>query len=227
MKSTMVRRLLTAGTALIVVAGASAAAHATVLDPVAQRQGSLVSFGPLMDNGFPTSYKDSHAVRLEACVTADDPLCAAAASAHFDPNLPLSFPTNFPDEFFYQLASAVVPVNPANAAEKLLVETNLEGAFATGPPVPGDQMVFARVRIKDINVPDGTTWRITHPYGVDEFVAGANGKAGINVTTDVGAIPGNFSAALAGRVGPFLTWDPADRRPLQRATSVTRVCCTP
>ena len=206
MKMTLARRLGAVGAALALAATAAVAANATVLDPVAQRQGSLVSFGPLMDNGFPTSYKDSHAVRLEACVTGDDPLCAAAASAHYNPDLPLAFPTNFPDEFFYQLASAKIPI----AAGNLLVETNLEGAFATGPPIPGDQMVFARVRIKDVDVPNGTTWRITHPYGVDEITAGANGKNGIVETADVGLVPGNFSGALAGRVGPFLKWDPAD-----------------
>jgi hypothetical protein len=208
MKSKMVRRIATVGAVLAMTATAAATANAVVLDPPG-RQGSLVSFGPLMDNGFPTSYKDSHAVRLEACITADDPLCAAAAGPTYNPDLPLSFPTNFPDEFFYQLASAVVSPNQANPTEKLLVETNLEGAFLNGNPAPGDQMVFARVRIKDVDVPNGTVWRITHPYGVDEITAGENGKAGINVTADVGAVAGNFSAALAGRVGPFLKWDPA------------------
>jgi hypothetical protein len=209
MKSTMVRRALAVGAALVLAATAAAAANAVVQDPPG-RAGSLVSFGPLMDNGFPTTYEDSNGVRLEACITAADPLCPAAASPHYNPDLPLSFPTNFPDEFFYQLDQAVVPANPANPAEKLLVETNLEGAFATpNGPIPGDQVVFARVRFKDVNVPDGTTWRITHPYGVDVVTAGANGKAGIVETTDVAAIPGNFSAALGGRVGPFLTWDPA------------------
>ena len=206
MTSTLARRIVTVGTALIVTTAVAVAAYATVQDPVGQRQGSLVSFGPLMDNGFPTSYKDSHAVRLEACITADDPLCAAAASAHYNPDLPVSFPTNFPDEFFYQLASTKVPVSGAGT---LLVETNLEGAFATGPPVAGDQMVFARVRIRDKDVPLGTTWRITHPYGVDVITADDPKKPGINVTVDVGLTPGDFSGALAGRVGPFLRWDPS------------------
>ena len=205
MKSTMVRRALTVGAALALAATAAATANAVVLDDVANRQGSLVSFGPLMDNGFPTSYKDSHAVRLEACIDASDPLCAAAAGPTYNPDLPLNFPSNFPDEFFYQLASTVVSPNPANASEKLLVETNLEGAFAVGDPAPGDQMVFARVRIKDVDVPAGTTWRITHPYGVDELTADARG---IVSTQDVGLVPGDFSGALAGRVGPFLKWDP-------------------
>ena len=78
MKTNSVRRALTVGAALIVVASAAVAANAVVQDPP-NRQGSLASFGPLMDNGFPTSYKDTHGVRLEACITADDPLCAAAA----------------------------------------------------------------------------------------------------------------------------------------------------
>ena len=206
MKSKHIRRVLTVGAALALTATVAAAANATVLDPVGQRQGSLASFGPLMDNGFPTSYKDTHAVRLEACITGDDPLCAAAAGDTYDPAQPLSFPDNFPDEFFYQLASAVIPVNPANAAEKLLVESNIEGAFAAGAPAAGDQMVFARVRIRDKDVPNGTTWRITHPYGVDVLTAG---DKGINSTVDVGVAPGKFSGALAGRVGPFLKWDPS------------------
>ena len=208
MKPTM-RRAITAGTVLVLAGTAAVGAFATVITPTTPRNGSLVSFGPLMDNGFPTSYKDSKAVRLEACFTADDPFCPAPPGS-FDPTQPVSFPTNFPDEFFYQLASAVVPANPADATEKLLVETDLEGAFATGPPIPGDQMVFARIRIKDVDVPAGVTWRITHPYGIDEFTAGANGKPGINVTQDVGTVPGVFSGALASRVGPFLAWDPAD-----------------
>jgi hypothetical protein len=202
MKTTLARRLVTAGAVLVLAATAAVGANATVLDPVASRVGNLVSFGPLMDNGFPTSYKDSNAVRLEACITAADPLCAAATGPTYDPALPLAFPTNFPDEFFYQLAS--VTLNPLG--NKLLVETNLEGAFATGPPIAGDQMVFARIRIKDVNAPVGATWRITHPYGVDVFTVGAGG---IFSTADVGTIPGVFSGALNSRLGPFLKWDPA------------------
>src|SRR4051794_36077093 len=115
MKSTMVRRVLTVGAALMLAATAAATANAVVHDPRAGA-GSLFSSGPLMDNGFPTPYKDSNGGRLEACISAADPLCPAAASAHYNPTLPVSFPTNFPDEFFYQLDQAILPVNPANAA---------------------------------------------------------------------------------------------------------------
>jgi hypothetical protein len=202
MKAEFVRRAVTVGAVLVMGATAAVGAYATVLDPVATRQGSLTSFGPLMGNGFPTSYKDSKAVRLEACYTATDPLCPAAGIP--DPAAPVVFPTNFPDEFFYQLASATL--NPQG--NKLLVETNLEASFANGAVVAGDQITFARIRIKDVDVPTGVTWRITHPYGVDEFTAGANGKPGINVTQDVGVSPGSFGGALNSRLGPFLKWDP-------------------
>ncbi len=96
MKTTMVRRAVTVGAALVLAGTAAAVAYATVQDPVGQRQGSLASFGPLMDNGFPTSYKDTHGVRLEACITADDPLCAAAAGPTYNPDLPLSLPDELP-----------------------------------------------------------------------------------------------------------------------------------
>ena len=81
MKPTL-RRAITAGTVLVLAGTAAAGAFATVITPTTPRNGSLVSFGPLMDNGFPTSYKDSKAVRLEACFTADDPLCPAPPGSY-------------------------------------------------------------------------------------------------------------------------------------------------
>ena len=204
MKSNMARRALTVAAALALAATAAAAANAIAVDPGEQRQGSLASFGPLMDNGFPTSYKDSHALRLEACITAADPLCASAAGDTYDPDQPLSFPNNFPDEFFYQLASAKVPV-PGNG--ELLVENNLEGAFlGNGSPAKDQQVVFGRVRIRAKDVPAGTTWRITHPYGVDVLTAA---DKGMNETEDIGVAAGNFSGAMSSRIGPFLKWDPS------------------
>ena len=54
MKSTLVRRAVTVGAVIALAATAAATANAVVQDP-GGRAGSLVSFGPLMDNGFPTS----------------------------------------------------------------------------------------------------------------------------------------------------------------------------
>jgi hypothetical protein len=73
--------------------------------------------------------------------------------------------------------------------------------------------VFGRVRIRAKTAPNGT-YRITHPYGIDEFTA--TGGTGINSTEDVGLAPGAFGGALTSRIGPYLTWDtftPGDTTP--------------
>ncbi|MFL6079879.1 MAG: PKD domain-containing protein [Ornithinibacter sp.] len=173
--------------------------------PPTPRTGSLVEVGPVGSNGFPTWYRDKNAdgatSRLELCLPlgdVPDPFCAPPVNP-----LPLVYPTNFPDENFYQLATGAIATGGVN----VLVEMNLEGAYATGPVIPGDEMVFGRIRIRDKAVADGTTWRITHPYGIDEITAA--GGRGINMTQDVGTTPGAFGGALGSRIGPFLKWDAA------------------
>ena len=81
---------------------------------------------------------------------------------------------------------------------------NVEGAFATDHVISGDEVVFGRIRIRAKGAANGT-YRITHPYGIDEF--SVTDGAGINSTEDVGIAPGAFGGALRGRVGPYLTWD--------------------
>ena len=87
----------------------------------------------------------------------------------------------------------------------MTVGMDLEGAWAAEEVVEGDQMVFGRVRIRDKSIADGE-YRVTHPYGVDQFVVEGDG---INYTQDIGTTPGAFGQALASRIGPFLRWDPA------------------
>jgi hypothetical protein len=179
----------------VVLAIPAAAAFAIPVVPTTQRSGSLIEAGPVAaSTGFPTWYRDQNGAsatsRLELCLpvspTVPDPLC------------PVPFT---PNEMFYQNATSAVP------GTSLLVELNLEAAYSTGPVIPGTEIVFGRIRMRDKTVPDGTVWRVTHPYGVDEITATA--KKGMDMTQDIGLAPGAFGAALAGRVGPFLKWDPA------------------
>ncbi|MDQ1650917.1 MAG: hypothetical protein QOI35_117 [Cryptosporangiaceae bacterium] len=190
------------GSATLVLALALGAA-AAVITPSAPRVGSLVQVGPLADGGFPAWYRDSNNVRLEACLTQDDPLCPTPPGSVPNPNAPVSFPGNFPDELFYQLAGATVTMSNGVQAT---IGMDLEGAFATGAVIDGDQMVFGRIRIR-FNAPAGEKFRIIHPYGVDEIVADA--VKGVNMTQDVGLTPGAFGGALKSRIGPFLRWDPS------------------
>jgi hypothetical protein len=107
MRKTLGRMALALGVTVASV-GIAGAAGAAVVTPATPRTGKLVQVGPIADTGFPAWYRDSNNVRLEGCYTLEDPLCSAGADAVPDPDAPVAFPDNFPDEFFYQLAGATV-----------------------------------------------------------------------------------------------------------------------
>ena len=176
-------------------------AQATVVQPDAPRAGSLVQVGPIAANGFPSWYRDSNGIRLEGCWQTGDPLCAPLADEIPNPDAPSTYPDNFPGEHFYQMADASLAAGVAGTVDVIM---NLEGAFATDNVIDGDQMVFGRVRILARTAPNGT-YRITHPYGVDEFTI--SDGAGIRSTEDIGITPGAFGDAMRSRIGPYLTWD--------------------
>ncbi|HYN94408.1 MAG TPA: hypothetical protein VES42_11220 [Pilimelia sp.] len=177
-------------------------ASAVPITPTTARQGSLTQVGPIAEHGFPAWYRDSNGVRLEACTTLDDPLCSTLPDEVPNPGQPVSYPDNFPGEFFYQLAGAELALTGGAEAT---IGLDLEGAWAQEEVIEGDQMVFGRVRIR-FDAPTGQKYRITHPYGIDELVSD-DGE--VNSTEDIGTTPGAFGGALNSRIGPFLKWDPA------------------
>lgn len=202
MKKTLARLPVALGAAVAVVASLAGTAAATVVTPAAPRAGKLVQVGPIAEHGFPAWYRDSNNVRLEACVTLDDPLCPTLPDTLPNPDGAVSYPDNFPDEFFYQLAGVDMTLNNGVRAT---IGLDLEGAWAAGEVREGDQMVFGRVRIR-FDAPAGERYRIVHPYGIDDIVAT---DKGVNMTEDVGITPGAFGGAMNSRIGPFLKWDPA------------------
>jgi hypothetical protein len=121
----------------------------------------------------------------------------------FDPALPVVFPLNFPDEAFY--FSADTTITDATTGIDLTYVAALEAAFAIGPVVDGDQITFARIRLR-VDVPVAGTYIITHPYGTKTYNVTIPGRRAINDTVDIGiGAPGNFTGALGGAIGPFLT----------------------
>src|SRR5499426_1003211 len=84
------------------IAGASVAATAVV-----QGQG-LAAVGPIDPaNGFPQFYQDKAGLTLGQCLdttTPGDP-CVLAGTIP-NPTAPITFPSNFPEEFFYAAADA-------------------------------------------------------------------------------------------------------------------------
>ncbi|MFJ4156775.1 hypothetical protein ACIPZF_18510 [Pseudomonas sp. NPDC089752] len=193
------------------------AIFASLLQLPAQAALYAVDTGPYnpANGGFAAWYQDSHGRTLDLCLTkAVSSRVAGAPGAPaymctllptpgvFDDTQPIVFPSNFPDEAFWFTADAAI-VDAARGID-LSYGTAIEAAFAAEEPVEGDQVSFARVRIR-VDVPTAGTYVVTHPYGVDVFDVPAAGRRAINMTRDIGiAGAGDFSGALKGDVGPFL-----------------------
>jgi hypothetical protein len=171
---------------------------------------ALSAVGPVdPPTGFPFYYQDGNGLGLELCTSFADNgagnLCLLGAEPPFfngSPPLRIN-PVNIPSELFWFLANASVPTATGDA----LYVAALEAAFGGGDPVNGDQVSFARIRIR-VDVPEpGGTYTVIHPYGVNVFNNVAPGIRAINFTDDVGLAPPppiNFNGALTGAIGPFL-----------------------
>lgn len=157
-------------------------------------------------HGFPQWYQDFQGVVLDICNPTTQaqvtPCLLAPAPGDPLPVLPFVFPTNWPAEQFWYAFSASQDLVLPNG-DGILVEGAIEAAFAVDrpQPQPGEQISFARIRIR-FDAPVTGTYTVTHPYGVDVL----DGVAGERIffTEDIGTAQGIFTGALAGRVGPFL-----------------------
>jgi hypothetical protein len=164
---------------------------------------------------FPLYYTDATPTTLDLCLSkaqstrvpgapgAPSYMCTLLPNPGvFDDAEPIVFPVNFPDEAFWFTADAAV--NDAATGVNLSYTAALEAAFGGGLPAPGDQISFARIRIR-ADIPEAGTYVVTHPYGVETFVVTTPGVRAINMTRDIGiGAPGVFTGALRGDIGPFL-----------------------
>jgi hypothetical protein len=161
---------------------------------------SLAQVGPLdPTNGYPMWIEDGNGLQLEIC--SDEALCAFLRP---DVLAPLSFPGNFPEELFYYTADALMPTTGVNTAQMIIA---LEGAFANGPVVPGDQIMFARLRMRIDGLQPNTTYTVTTPYETTD--QDTDGAGLINFTIDRGFGAAPYAGILDAGLGPFLQWDPA------------------
>jgi hypothetical protein len=167
---------------------------------------ALNAVGPINpNNGFPVWYQDSNALAFELCIPNFDELAAGAClllpADVPDPATSISFPANFPDEAFWWAADTSIVLPLGGSADLVLA---LEAAFNLGPPLPGDQITFGRMRLR-IDAPSDGLFTVTTPYGVRTFFVEAGGTRTINYTEDIGiGAPGDFSGALNSSIGPFL-----------------------
>lgn len=175
-----------------------------------QAQAALERVGPTNpQNGYPYWYQDRTGLALEFC----SPLNQAELDAGWclllpgDTTAPEAFPTAFADEHFWWAADAGLDIrgSVAGTAGRARLILALEGAFGLGPVTPGDQVVFGRIRFQIVDVPVAGSYRIIHPFGVNEFPNVAAGDK-IFFTDDVGLTcgQGQFNCALGTGIGPFL-----------------------
>jgi VCBS repeat-containing protein len=155
--------------------------------------------------GFPAWYQDTTGLAVEFCdptnqSEVDGGWCVVLPT---DVNIPESFPTNFFDEHFYFDSTASIA--PASGGKALLVMA-LEAAFSIGPAAVGDQITFARIRLKLTDVPVTGTYKFITPYTETSVNAVAGQPRGIFETEDIGigAPGGPFDGPLNGKIGPFL-----------------------
>ncbi len=184
---------------------------------VAQAALFAVDTGPYLpaNGNFAAWYQDTHGRTLDLCLSkavssrvasapgAPTYMCSLIpAPGVFDDTKPMVFPTNFPDEAFW--ATGETTIVDATRGIDLTYVSALEAAFSGGDPVEGDQISFARIRIR-VDVPTAGTYVITHPYGVEVFTVDTPGRKAINMTRDIGiGAAKTYDGALKGDVGPFL-----------------------
>ncbi|MHA7155982.1 hypothetical protein [Arthrobacter sp. TMN-50] len=129
-------------------------------------------------NGFPTWYSDG-TVKLQFCYMAG----AGCLSEPPDATSPASYPDNFPEEAFWFNAEAA-------GGNLGLYEAALEGAHLNGVVTDEEQMGFGRLRFIVDNLEPGASYTITHPYGVNAFIAEQDPKVAtiglIKQTIDTG-----------------------------------------
>ncbi|MDF2066999.1 IPT/TIG domain protein [Bacillus sp. Cr_A10] len=160
-------------------------------------------------DGFPIWYKDENGLRFQLNVDPTDPFSGITPADLPDPSQPVSFPNNYPGEAFYMQAEAEMTTGTGERARLVLA---LEAAFVNEVPRDDEQVVFGRVRIRVAGLQPNIEYTVTHPYGVDTFIAEPDGEGfgEINFTEDIGGLNGGeFHLALNSRVHPFLQWDPS------------------
>ncbi|MBI2144422.1 hypothetical protein HYU17_04715 [Candidatus Woesearchaeota archaeon] len=199
---------------------------------------ALVGLAALVDNtqvslppshitasGFPSYIQDARGLALQPCLGVNpdgsgkaDKFCILSDGVNYDLTAPISFPDNFPAEFFYWTADSYLAFSEGGSALMVLA---LEGAFAGEEAVAGEQSVFARVRFR-LDVPETGTYTVAFPFGTRTYVVDAlEPGPEIRDTSDIGCfalgtgvlscdpnVPlgntNNFGLARLGLLGPFL-----------------------
>jgi Chitobiase/beta-hexosaminidase C-terminal domain/Abnormal spindle-like microcephaly-assoc'd, ASPM-SPD-2-Hydin len=169
----------------------------------------IVHVGPVDSaTHFPKWYEDKTGRKLENCLDGL-PVCFAAASDLVAPD---------GEAFFFNANTQIDLPSGGRIGLVLGVESAYAGSGA------GQEITFNRVRFfATSGLTTGTLYKVTHPYGVDTYIATGDAAEGgvrrVDGTQDIGCLlpaptaPCTFTdqddPVLTSRGGPFLQWDPA------------------
>ena len=156
--------------------------------------------GPVnLQDGFPTWWQDDAGFRISLCLDAacgPDPVNAAS---------PFSRQVGFKAEAFWWISNAI-NWQPAGNTAGALMEQAMEAAWFGEDPIDGQQLPFARIRVRANVAGASTSCTVTTPYGA--FIAPIDGGVrAINFTQDVAGGPAAvppFSEVLVA-AGPDTT----------------------
>jgi hypothetical protein len=158
-------------------------------------QAALGAVGPIdASTQFPAWYSDANGLQLELCLT-NATICLAGA----DELVPAHAAGLDAEAFYWQAEATVDGIDVANALEAAYVA---DGA--------GQEAVFVRTQIsnQDGGMTPGALYTVTDPYGTLTCRADAGGFIKNNACrTETTPVERDFVRPLAGRIGPFLTWD--------------------
>jgi Bacterial Ig-like domain/Abnormal spindle-like microcephaly-assoc'd, ASPM-SPD-2-Hydin len=178
----------------VAVAAAVVLGTLGVLAPPASA--ALSSVGPTDPASlFPSYYADANGLQLQLCQDGL-PYCLSGPQPIQDVHAAQGGTAG---EAFYFDATATV------AGFKM--ETGLEAAYLGAGS--GQEMTFMRTQATNKTVTPNGTYHLTDPYGSYTCTASSSGlvQPSKGCRTDQGPVPEVFTAALTGRIGPFLTWD--------------------
>ena len=160
-------------------------------------------------NTLPEWYQDERGLRVGQCDDPTNTLCVATPISGA-----LSFPTNYPNEWFYYIAQSDPTLNVSDPtcnikAGTIFVAAALESAFLTGV-APDQGTTFGRLRIiSKGGLCPNTAYKLTHPYGETIITTDARSRIQANAgTTDVGCgfPPCDYTIAISAPVlGGLLT----------------------
>src|SRR4051794_39659013 len=156
---------------------------------------ALTSVGPIdPSNNFPSFYKDANGVALQICQDGL-PNCLAGPELLQDVHA-----AGGDAEAFYWAADATT--------SHFALHDALEAAYAADGA--DQEVTFQRTQLtaRAGGLPASTKYTVTDPFGTFTCTTDVNGIILQNACRlETTPVQGDFNRALAGRMGPFLTWD--------------------